>query len=101
MKALYIDDVRTVPEDFTHYARRFYDALFMLQFEDWDVISFDYDLSSDIEKDDGLTLMNILEELVHNGVRKAPKVIKVHTANPAARPAMLMCAESIMKMGGK
>ena len=77
MKSLYIDDVREIPVGYTHYARTFDDARQMLQYEDWDQISFDYDLGIP-PQNNGYELMKLLKELVVAGVRKAPQ-ISVHT----------------------
>ena len=90
-KFLYIDDEREVPNEFTHCSRSFDDALDKIQTEDWDCISFDHDLGSTVISENGLTLMNRLEELVYLKERKAPLVV-VHTANGGARTAMELCA---------
>lgn len=94
---LYIDDVRAAPEGFTHVARTFNEAQAAIQKFDWDRISFDHDLGSDSIYENGLTLMNRLEELVFLEVRTAPYV-EVHSANAGAQTAMRQCADKINSM---
>ena len=100
MKSLYIDDNRPTPEGYTRTARTFEEARKLIVEEDWDLISFDHDLGEEEIRANGLTLMNILEDHVFIGLRKAP-LVNVHTANAAARPAMRMCAERILNMWEK
>jgi hypothetical protein len=99
MKSLWIDDLRPTPEGYTHTARTYKEAYQCLLNEDWDSVSFDHDLGAKHEHQNGLSLMNALERAVYEGTRKAPKTIGVHTANLAAKGAMIQAANHIVKMG--
>lgn len=97
VKCLYIDDLRPLPQKYTDLARTFESALNLIISQDWDRISFDHDLGSEIPTETGLTLLNKLEELVFLGFRKAP-FVEIHTDNGGARKLMMLAANKINSM---
>ena len=97
MRSLYIDDLRPLPQNYTVLARTFESALNLITLQDWDRISFDHDLGSEIPTETGLTLLNKLEELVFLGFREAP-FVEIHTDNGGARKLMTLAANKINSM---
>ncbi len=95
---LYVDDERDIPEGW-HSARTAAFAMYVLDHRKVEEISLDHDLgdtSHDPEWTGYTVLLHIESKVVWDDTYCAPK-IRIHTANPAARPRMEAAAASIAR----
>jgi len=85
--ALYVDDIRTCPEDTDEYrwttARTGWEALVKLELIDFELVSLDHDIASFIGNKEitGADIAMWLATRNHNGLYVPPK-IEIHSANP-------------------
>lgn len=85
--ALYIDDIREMPEDDKKHtwtlARTAWEALFKLDLIEYDVVSFDHDLGSFIGNKEitGYDIVLWLANRKNDGLYVPPD-IRIHSANP-------------------
>jgi hypothetical protein len=83
---LWLDDIRNSPEDYT-VVRTVSDAIDMINNRSVTEISFDYDLGLT----DNKTGMDLVIWMIDNlPPIKWPHTIKVHSANPVGRKAMIL-----------
>ena len=101
MKKLYVDDLRPVPDFSWEPAFNYFEALILLQHDDYDIISLDHDIDSfdDNGKEyTGYDILNYLECLRIEFRMKIPHIF-VHTANAAVAAKMQAVADKLNKMG--
>lgn len=101
MKGLWIDDIRPLPSDLNEdqwdIARTGWEALYLLDTKEYDVVSFDHDLASFVGNKE-INGYDILVWLASRRVelKYVPKDIRVHTANPVGREKMLNVIEQFL-----
>lgn len=83
MIRIWLDDLRTMPEGFTHWARTASEAIDLLRTGTVDEISFDHDLGPE-EAGSGYDVAKFIEEQAHLGKLK-PMNWHIHSANPVGR----------------
>ena len=86
---LFVDDVRERPDDTWDLAPSFHVAILDLEVFDYDEVSLDHDLASFYGTRE-MTGRDILNWLIARKIegKHTPRIVKVHSANPAAWPAM-------------
>jgi hypothetical protein len=92
---VYLDDERPTPEGW----RRVYwpdEAIELLRSGEVSEISLDHDLGDDARGDGYDVLLWIEQAVVNEGFR--PPIMRVHSANAAARPRMEQAIESIHRL---
>lgn len=96
---LYLDDKRDVPDETWTLARSVEVAMKFLKTGKVAELSLDHDLGNETPFT-GYDLLEWLEEEVAHGKStiKVPKIMKIHSANPAVRTKMKQAIESIQRM---
>jgi hypothetical protein len=91
MKKLFVDDIRSAPDDTWNIARTVTDAISAIEIFDFEVIALDHDISHQIIMGDMSRPYQCAETFVpvaqyialkYRDAAKRPKII-IHTANPA------------------
>jgi hypothetical protein len=77
---IYLDDVRSTPQGFTHRCYTAQEAIQLLQTGECESISFDHDLGQP-ENGTGYDVAKFIEEQVHLGRMKCPDW-HIHSGNP-------------------
>ena len=91
---LYVDDVRSVPDETWNLVKTFHGAISFLEEHQVHTISLDHDLGCFYGNRE-MTGFDILNWLVARKIDGAeyPKVVLVHSANPAVHDQMKMMIE--------
>ena len=97
---VYLDDVRSLPPGWDpadwHVVRTAEEAIELLKTGKVKEISFDHDLGEN--KMTGYDVIKWIEKSVAEGYFVPPGVMRIHTANPGARPAMGQGIEAIKRI---
>ena len=102
LKALYVDDLRTVPKDSIGIkwdcARTAWSALVMLEAENYDIISLDHDLASFLGYKEltGYDIAVWLADRRQQG-NYVPSDVRVHSANPVGVANILGVIDRYLK----
>ena len=83
MIKLWLDDIRPMPEGFTHWAKTADEAIELLRTGEVTEISFDHDLGPETAGT-GYDVAKFIEEQAHLGKSK-PVSWRIHSANPVGR----------------
>jgi hypothetical protein len=94
MLKIWLDDVRPMPDEFTHHAKNSADAVqFIIQNNyELDVISFDHDLGG---RDTGYIVACFIERKVREKKMKKLPFWVVHSANPVGRGRITQAMMSV------
>lgn len=90
---VWLDDVRPMPSDFTHWAKTADEAIALLKTGLVEEISLDHDLG--LEKT-GYTVALFIEESAYNG-SLLPLKIKIHSQNPVGKEKMKQAIRNAFK----
>lgn len=90
MKKLWVDDIRPAPDKSWDIAFSYHTAIYLLQRNNYDVVSLDHDLG-DIHEGREMTGYDVLMFMVEKKETGGyfPPEVRVHTANPPARIKMI------------
>jgi len=97
-RGLWLDDVRPMPQEFSHHAKTAEEAIELLKTMEFDRISLDHDLG--IGHGTGYDVARYIEEAAYLGQMK-PAQFSLHTANPVGRDRMCACLRNAMKYWAK
>ena len=93
-KKLWLDDIRTPPDDTWHWAKTAEDAIHLLFMYDFDIVSLDHDLGEiKLPPRDGYAVAKYIEHQAHCGFTIPPD-IRIHSANPVGRQRMKAAIDS-------
>lgn len=81
---VFLDDIRPIPQGFTHLARNYAEAVALLATREVTFISLDHDLGEDDKAGTGYDVACYIEEEVLAGKIPAPGW-EVHSSNPVGR----------------
>lgn len=89
IRKLYVDDLRPCPEGWD-VARRFHDAIVMMEATDYDEVSLDHDIDSfyGLKELTGRDVLNWMIVRKVDGVYPSPTIVRVHSANPVGSATM-------------
>ena len=80
---IWLDDVRPMPEEFTHWCKTPQQAIYLLYNGSVEHISFDHDLGLE-EPQNGTMVARFIEERAYEG--EIPRLTwEIHSANPVGR----------------
>lgn len=91
---VWLDDVRPMPESFTHHVKTAAEAIELLETNQVTLISLDHDLGDNQRT--GYDVAKFIERAASKGVLKR-LVVAVHTANPVGRLNMCAAIEKAKK----
>jgi hypothetical protein len=97
MIRIWLDDIREMPEGFTHWAKNAYQAIGLIIPGNVNYISFDHDLGNynneKDEKNNGYEVAKFIEFMAYNREIK-PIAWDIHSANPVGRKRIELTMQS-------